>query len=666
MMFRKILIANRGEIVLRIHRTAQRLGIPTVAVYSDADKYGLHVGTCDEAVHIGPSPAAESYLVFDKIIEACRKTGANAIHPGYGFLSENADFARAVADAGITFIGPNLDVIALMGDKIASTRQAEEAGVPVIPAHLEPVRDVEEARQIAERIGYPIMLKASAGGGGKGIRVVHEVGEIEEALRLSTSEARSGFGDDRVFVQKFIAQPRHIEIQVLGDRHGNVIHLGERECSVQRRRQKVIEESPSVAVDERLRAEMGGAAVALAKSVGYDSAGTVELMLDTDGKFYFLEMNTRLQVEHSVTEFVTGVDIVEWMIRAAAGEPLTIRQDNVRVRGWAVEARIYAEDPNRNFMPSTGRIVRYRSALEGPQVRVDNGVYEGGEVSMFYDPMIAKVTTWDHDRASAVALLRRSLDEFYIKGVLHNLAFLTALSANPRFLKGDLTTNFIEEEYPRGFLPVPLDASSIGIIVAVATLMHLRYLYRAARTTGAMPGYQRLVPKDLVVEIDGTQHPVVAEPIVDQPEEGFDIVTGGRTLAIHSDWRIGDPVLRATINAVPQRFKVERSGLGYKLFHQGAEIDVIVYRSRVGELAKIVPQRKPRDMSKFVIAPMPGLLRSLVVATGDSVSPGSELATLEAMKMENILKSSRFGRIAKLLAHEGDTLAVGQIIAEFE
>jgi propionyl-CoA carboxylase alpha chain len=665
-MFRKILIANRGEIVLRIHRTAERLGIPTVAVYSDADTYGLHVDACNEAVHIGPSPAKDSYLAIDKIVAACHKTGADAVHPGYGFLSQNPAFARALADAGIAFIGPSPDVIALMGDKIASTQKAKEAGVPVIPSHLEPISDIEQAAKIAGKIGYPIMLKASAGGGGKGIRVVPDDTELEQALRTTTSEAQSSFGDDRVFIQKFIAQPRHIEIQVLGDRHGHVIHLGERECSIQRRHQKVIEEAPAVVVDERLRAEMGGAAVALAAAVGYDSAGTVEFMLDADRKFYFLEMNTRLQVEHSVTEFVTGVDIVEWMIRTAAGERLTIRQDRVHLRGWAVEARIYAEDPNRNFMPSTGRIVRYHSAPEGPQVRVDNGVYEGGEVSMFYDPMIAKVTTWDRDRDSAVALLRRSLDEVYIKGVLHNLAFLAALSANPRFLNGDLTTNFIDEEYPRGFTPVPLDESEIDAIVAAATLMHLRYLYRAARTTGVMPGYQRVVPKEIVVEIGGVQYPLSAEPIAGGPDEGFDIRAGGRILAIHSDWRIGDPVLRATINAVPQRFKVERNGLGYRLFHQGAEIDVIVYRKRVAELAKIVPERKPRDMSKFVIAPMPGLLRSLAVAVGDSVSPGGELATLEAMKMENILKSSRFGRIAKLLAHEGDTLAVGQIIAEFE
>jgi propionyl-CoA carboxylase alpha chain len=665
-MFKKILIANRGEIVLRINRTARRMGIPTVAVYSDADKYGLHVPACDEAVHIGPSPASESYLVIDKIIDACKKTGADAVHPGYGFLSQNAKFAEALDKAGITFIGPRPDATSLMGDKLQSTQKAKEVGVPVIPSHLEALSGIEQARQVANEIGYPIMLKASAGGGGKGIRIVLEEKDLEEALRMTTSEAMSGFGDDRIFVQKFIANPRHIEIQVLGDKHGNVIHLGERECSIQRRHQKVIEEAPSVVVDADLRERMGKSAVDLAKSVGYNSAGTVELMLDTDGSYYFLEMNTRLQVEHSVTEMVTGVDIVEWMIRVAAGERLTIQQKDIEMRGWAIEARVYAEDPNRNFMPSTGRIVRYRSPEEGPRVRVDNGVYEGGEVTMFYDPMIAKITTYDRDRESAVAQMRRSLDEFYIKGVLHNLAFLTALCANPRFLEGNLTTNFIDEEYPRGFSPVPLDESETNAIIAAATLMHLRYLYRASRTTGIMPGYPRVVPTEVVVEISGKQYPVTATPIAGGPDEGFEIDTGSQLLAVRSDWRIGDPVLRATMNNIPERYKVERSGLGYRLYHMGAEIDVIVYRKRVAEYAKLMPERKPRDMTKYVQAPMPGLLRSLAVGEGDSVSPGSEIGTLEAMKMENILKASRFGRIAKLHAGAGDTLAVGQIIAEFE
>jgi propionyl-CoA carboxylase alpha chain len=665
-LFKKILIANRGEIVLRVNRTATRLGIPTVAVYSDADKYSVHVAACDEAVRIGPASVRESYLVVDKIIAACRETGADAVHPGYGFLSENAAFARALEDAGITFIGPSPQVMELLGDKITSSEEAIKAGVPTVPAHLEPLREVERAKSIAREIGYPIMLKASAGGGGKGIRVVREEGELEESLRLTTSEAQTSFGDDRVFIQRFIENPRHIEIQVLGDRHGNVVHLGERECSIQRRHQKVIEEAPSPAVDEALRREMGERSAALARAVGYSTAGTIEFMLDGDGQFYFLEMNTRLQVEHSVTEFVTGLDIVEWMIRVAAGERLPFRQENIAVRGWAIESRIYAEDPNRGFLPSTGRIVRYRAAQEGPQVRVDNGVYEGGEVSMFYDPMIAKVTTYDRNRDMAVALMRRSLDEFYINGVAHNLAFLTALMANPRFLRGDLSTNFIAEEYPHGFIPAPLDAGQIGNIVAVAALMHLRYIYRASRIAGAMPGFGRVIPRDWVVVIGDTHHPVNVEPIADRPEEGFHITTADGTTAIHSDWKVGDPVLRCTINAYPQRFRVARSGLGYKLFHLGSEIDVVVYRKRIGELAKIVPERKPRDMSKYVMSPMPGMLKTIAVEEGDSVGPDSELAVVEAMKMENVLKSSRFGRIAKVHANAGDTLSLGQIIAEFE
>lgn len=665
-MIKKILIANRGEIVLRVNRTAKRMGLSTVAVYSDADKYGIHVAACDEAVYIGPSPAKESYLVIDKIIDACRKTGADAVHPGYGFLSENADFARALNDAGITFIGPSGDVMDLLGDKITSNEEAIKAGVPTVPAHLEPVRDAEQAKAIARDVGYPIMLKASAGGGGKGIRVVQDETELEEGLRLTMSEAQSSFGDDRVFIQRFIDRPRHIEIQVLGDRFGNVVYLGERECSIQRRHQKVIEEAPSPAVDAKLRREMGEAAVALARAVGYTTAGTLEFMLDADGNFYFLEVNTRLQVEHSVTEFITGIDIVEWMIRIADGEPLPFRQKDIQLRGWAIESRIYAEDPNRGFMPSIGRIVRYLSAEEGPQVRVDNGVYEGGEVSMFYDPMIAKVTTWDRDRDSAVALMRRSLDEFYIGGVADNLAFLTALMANPRFLKGDMSTHFIAEEYPDGFIPAPLAEAEIGNIVAAAALMHLRYIYRASQTSSAMRGFERIIPQDWVVVIGGEQYPVSVEPIADHPEEGFDLTLNDRTMAVHSNWKVGDPVLRCTINAMPQRFRVERSGLGYKLFHQGSEIDVIVYRKRIGELAQIVPPRKPRDMSQFVLSPMPGLLKSVAISEGDSVGPGSELAVVEAMKMENVLKSSRFGRIAKLHANAGDTLSVGQIIAEYE
>jgi propionyl-CoA carboxylase alpha chain len=666
-MFKKILIANRGEIVLRINRTAQRMGIRTVAVYSDADKYSLHAQVCNEAVHVGPSPANESYLAMDAIIEACKQSGADAVHPGYGFLSENAKFARALADNGITFIGPGAEVIAMMGDKITANRAADKAGVPTVPGHWDPLTDADAAVSIAGDIGLPVMLKAAAGGGGKGIRIARDEKALREAFRLASSEARSSFGDDRVFIEKFIEHPRHIEIQVLGDSHGHVIHLGERECSIQRRHQKVIEEAPSPIVDAAMREDMGSRAVALAKSVGYSSAGTCEFIVDQEKNYYFLEMNTRLQVEHSVTEFTTGVDLVEWMIRIAAGERLTISQRDVKMSGWAVEARVYAEDPNRNFMPSVGRLVRYRTPEESQQVRVDSGVYEGGEISHFYDPMIAKVTTWDVNRSSAITRMRRALDEFYIKGVGHNIAFLTALMANPRFLEGRLTTNFIDEEYPEGFSPAPLEEKELEAVLAAAILMHLRYLHRAARITGAMPGYRRQMARDWVVVVDGQHVPVsVEQDATRSAEEGFDIFLDRRIVSIHSDWQINDPVMRCTVNAVPQRFKVERAGLGYRLYHLGSEISVTVYRKEVAELVKLMPKRKAADMSKYVVSPMPGLLRSLAREPGEKVGAGDEIAVVEAMKMENIIRSTTPGVIARFHAQAGEIVKVGQIIAEFE
>lgn len=665
-MFKKLLIANRGEIAVRISRTAKRMGIPTVAVYSDADKYGQHVKACDEAVYLGGSAAAESYLSVDKIVSACRRIGATAVHPGYGFLSENTRFAAALAKAGITFIGPNPEVIAMMGDKIVANRAAADAGVPTVPGHWDPIPDVERALVIAAEIGFPVMLKAAAGGGGKGIRIATDAAELTEAFRLATSEAKNAFGDDRVFIEKFITTPRHIEIQVLGDRHGNIVYLGERECSIQRRHQKVIEEAPSPFVDEAMRREMGERAVALARAVGYDSAGTVEFIVDQNKTFYFLEMNTRLQVEHSVTEFTTGVDLVELMIRIAAGEPLPFNQSDVRLRGWAIESRIYAEDPNRRFLPSTGRLVRYRAPEESDTIRVDSGVYEGAEISMFYDPMIAKVTTWDRDRDSAIASMRRALDEFYIKGVAHNLAFLTALLANPRFQQGDLSTNFIVDEYPDGFSPAPLEERDTNAIVAAALLMQLRYLHRMARMSGQMPGYRRHIPTEWEILFNGVYHPATVEPLATSPEEGFDIAINGHVHAIRSDWQVGDPILRCTINAIPQRFKVEPSGLGYRIYHLGAEIDVVVHRKEVAELVRRMPERPPPDMSRFLISPMPGLLRSLSADVGDRIDIGVELAVIEAMKMENVLKSPRTGKVAKILVKPGDTLSVGQVMMEFE
>ncbi len=666
-MFKKILIANRGEIACRIARTVRKMGIKSVAVYSDADKYSRHVKACDEAIYIGPSPAAESYLVIDKLLSACRQTGADAVHPGYGFLSERTSFAKALADEGITFIGPNAEVIRLMGDKILANRAAKEAGVPTVPGHWDQIPTPEEAVQIAQGIGFPVMLKAAAGGGGKGIRVAHDEAELKDAFRLATSEARQAFGDDRVFIEKFIEQPRHIEIQILGDRHGNVIHLDERECSIQRRHQKVIEEAPSPFLDAATRREMGMRAVGLAKACGYDSAGTCEFIVDQRRNFFFLEMNTRLQVEHSVTEFTHNIDLVEWMIRIAAGEELTIRQDDVQPHGWSVESRVYAEDPNRKFMPSTGRLVRYREPVESDDVRVDSGVYEGGEISMFYDPMISKVTTWGRDRDSAIALMRRALDEFYIKGVHHNIAFLTALMANPRFLQGRLSTAFIAEEYPEGFAPAPLAPEDVDSIVAVAMLMHLRYLFRAKDVSGQMPGYGRRFHPDWVAEIGKKFYPVTIEEHAGRgSEEGFDITREGHILSIRSDWVVDDPVVRCTINAVPHSFKVERVGIAYRLYHLGAEVDVMVYTAKVAELAKMMPERKPPDMSKYLVSPMPGLLQSLAVEAGERVDSGDELAIVQAMKMENILRAARPGKVCKVHAKAGDTLSVGQIIIEFE
>ncbi len=666
-MFKKILIANRGEIACRVARTARKMGIATVAVYSDADKYGRHVRMCDESVHLGGSLASESYLVVDKVVEACLKTGADAVHPGYGFLSERSGFARKLTEHGITFIGPNPDVITLMGDKILANRAAKDAGVPTVPGHWDSIPDSDAAVLIAQEIGFPVMLKAAAGGGGKGIRIARDEAELKDAFRLATSEARSAFGDDRVFIEKFIEQPRHIEIQILGDKHGHVVHLNERECSIQRRHQKVIEEAPSPFLDSATRQEMGRRAVDLARRCGYDSAGTCEFIVDQRRNFYFLEVNTRLQVEHSVTEFTHNVDLVEWMIRIAAGEELTLQQEELVPHGWAMESRIYAEDPNRKFMPSTGRLIRYREPKESDEVRVDTGVYEGGEISMFYDPMIAKVTTWGRDRDSSVALMRRALDEFYIKGVHHNIAFLTALMANPRFLQGRLTTNFIAEEYPDGFAPAALDKEELDHIIAVAMLMHLRYMYRAKNVSGQMPGYGRKINEEWVAVIEDTYFPVGVEAHSGRgSEEGFDIIRDGRTLSIRSDWEIGEPVLRCTINAVPQSFKVERLGIGYRLYHLGAEVDVVVYTTRVAELASMMPKRLPPDMSKFLQSPMPGLLQSVAVEPGEKVDTGDELAIVQAMKMENILRAAQSGKVSKIHAKAGDTLAVGQVILEFE
>jgi propionyl-CoA carboxylase alpha chain len=638
------------------------MGIRTVAVYSEADKYSRHPTVCDEAVPIGPAPAAESYLSIDRIIAACKQTGAEAIHPGYGFLAENAEFARRVEAEGIVFIGPPPSVIASMGDKIEANRKAKEAGMPTVPGHWDPIPDPDTAVLIAREVGLPVMIKAAAGGGGKGIRIARTEEEVRDGFRVATSEARNSFADDRVFIEKYIEEPRHIEIQILGDKFGNLIHLGERECSIQRRHQKVIEESPSPIIDPETRNAMGSAAVNLGRAVDFFSAGTVECIVDQQRNFYFLEMNTRLQVEHAVTEYVTGLDLVECMIRIAAGERLSLQQDQVYLRGWSIEARIYAEDPNRGFLPSTGRLVRYRTPTVEEGVRVDNGVYEGGEISRFYDPMIAKVTSWGLDREAAIKRLRGALDEFYIQGVSHNIAFLTALLANPRFREGRLSTNFIPSEYPQGFTPTPLEDQDLNAVIGAAAFMHLKYMQRAASTSGQMPAYQFRIREDWEVIVNDEFYPVQIREIPD----GFDIVRPGHVLAVRSDWQIGDPVLRCTVNAKPERFKVEREGLGYVLYHQGAEVRTKVYTSAAAQMARRMPVKVAPDMSMYLLSPMPGLLRSVAVEEGQEVVAGKELCVVEAMKMENILRAERNVRIATIRARPGDILTVGQAIMEFE
>ncbi|MFQ5634989.1 MAG: acetyl-CoA carboxylase biotin carboxylase subunit, partial [Gammaproteobacteria bacterium] len=592
-MFEKILIANRGEIACRVIKSARRMGIATVAVYSDADRGALHVGMADESVHIGPSASAESYLVIDKIIEACRSTGAQAVHPGYGFLSENADFADALEATGITFIGPEKHAITSMGDKITSKILAAEAGVNTIPGYTDVIDGPDQAVKIARDIGYPVMLKASAGGGGKGMRVVRNDEECRDGFERATNEAKSSFADDRVFAEKFIEEPRHIEIQVMADTHGNVIYLGERECSIQRRHQKVIEEAPSPFLDEGTRKAMGQQAVALAKAVDYRSAGTVEFIVDAKRNFYFLEMNTRLQVEHPVTELVTGHDLVELMIRVAAGEKLPIRQVDVQLKGWAVEARVYAEDPFRNFMPSIGRLVHYRPPAESATVRVDTGIMEGSEVSMFYDPMIAKLITWGDDRDGAIANMNDALDAYYIRGVNHNISFLNALIAHPRFLDGRLTTNFIAEEYPEGFSAADVVHDDPELPIAVAGFVHRTYMDRAARLAGQLPSHEREVGENFVVMIGPEHHPVRVVPV----DGGYEATVGENVYRVISAWRVGIPLIEAEINSRRVCFQFDRVGLHYRLSHRGSQIDALVVIPRAAELSRHMLEKQPPDLS---------------------------------------------------------------------
>ena len=661
-MFNKILIANRGEIACRVIKTARRMGIATVAVYSDADRDALHVSLADESVHIGPPPSAESYLVIDKLVKACQDTGAQAVHPGYGFVSENPAFAERLAEAGIAFIGPNVHAIQSMGDKITSKKLASEAGVNTVPGHADIIENADVAVAISQDIGYPVMIKASAGGGGKGMRIARNDDECRDGFQRATNEARSSFGDDRVFIEKFIEQPRHIEIQVIADKHGNVIHLGERECSLQRRHQKVIEEAPSPFLDAQTRSAMGDQAVALARAVNYESAGTVEFIVDSERNFFFLEMNTRLQVEHPVTEYVTGLDLVELMIRSAAGEVLPLSQADVQLRGSAIEARIYAEDPLRGFLPSIGRLVRYTPPPENDTVRVDTGVFEGAEISMHYDPMIAKLITYGTNRDAAIAHMRDALNEFYVRGVSHNISFLSALIEHPRFKSGRISTNMIAEEYPDGFHPADLVHENPALLIVTAAAIHRRYMDRAAGITGQLPGYELKIADNWVVMLDGHQSPVSMHPV----PGGHEVKYGTETYCVISEWQFGQPLFRGTINGHTVCIQVERRNTHYSLFHWGSQIDIRVLTPRAAELLACMPVKAPPDMSRFLLSPMPGLLTQLQVEIGSEVHPGQDLAVIEAMKMENVLRAEREGRVAKLMAEIGDTLDVDQPIIEFE
>ncbi len=668
-MFKKILIANRGEIACRVIKTARRMGIKTVAVYSDADARALHVEMADEAVHIGPPAASESYLVIDKIIDACKQTGAEAVHPGYGFLSENAKFAHALKEAGITFIGPNPRAIEAMGDKIESKKFANDAKVNTVPGYLGEIGDAKEAVKIADEIGYPVMIKASAGGGGKGMRIAHSASEVEEGFNSAKSEAKSSFGDDRVFIEKFIVNPRHIEIQVLGDKHGNVIHLGERECSIQRRNQKVIEEAPSPLLDEKTRAEMGAQAVALAKAVDYDTAGTVEFVAGQDKSFYFLEMNTRLQVEHPVTELITGIDLVEHMIRSAYGEKLSIAQDDVKLNGWAIESRVYAEDPYRNFLPSTGRLTKYRPPAEshneetGVTVRNDTGVYEGGEISIYYDPMIAKLCTHAPDRATAISAMSKALDEFYVDGIQHNIPFVAAIMEHPRWKSGELSTSFIADEFPEGFNGADLSGDARHAMATVAVVCDHLLNMRKREISGQMGGRPVKFGVNRVVRLGDEW--IGAEM---QGCEGrlFKAVVDGREAVVESGWSPGEPVWRGRINGRAVAVQVRAIMNGFRLTHAGCEADATVYNEREAELAKLMPVKLPPDTSKQLLCPMPGLVVSIDVAEGQEVKAGEKLAVVEAMKMENILRAERDATVSKVHAEPGANLAVDAIIMEFE
>ena len=664
-MIKKILVANRGEIACRVFKTAKKMNIKTVAVYSDADENALHVTMADEAVYIGASSASESYLSIDKIISACKKTGANAVHPGYGFLSERAEFCERLAAENIIFIGPPVNAIEAMGDKITSKKIAQEANVSTVPGHMDLIDDAKHAVTISNKIGYPVMIKASAGGGGKGMRIAWNDEEAIEGFARSKSEAASSFGDDRIFIEKFVVEPRHIEIQVLADQHGNCVYLGERECSIQRRNQKVIEEAPSPFLDEKTRVAMGEQSCALAQAVGYTSAGTVEFIVDKEKNFYFLEMNTRLQVEHPVTELITGIDLVEQMIRVANGEKLNVKQNSIKLNGWAMESRLYAEDPYRNFLPSIGRLTRYRPPTESVTkecvIRNDTGVFEGGEISMFYDPMIAKLCTWSTNRSKAISAMENALDRFEIEGIGHNLPFLSAVMGHTRFKSGNITTAFIDEEYPDGFEGVNPSDDILEVLSVTALIITRMKMQRISARDST---FDNPVPREdnLVTRIARKNTNMTISDVKD----GYKISFEKKSFEASIKYELGGTLAELSINGNQHAVKVTPVIGGYLLRLRGVEQVVKVMNSRIAELSDLMPDKLPADTSKFLLCPMPGLMVSIMVSEGDIIEEGQSLAMVEAMKMENVLRAEKPGKVSKISVAEGDSLAVDEIIMEFE
>jgi len=668
-MFKRILIANRGEIACRIVKTARKMGIETVAVYSDADRDALHVAMADTAIGIGPPEAAKSYLSIEKIVAACKESGAEAVHPGYGFLSERAAFAKALTDAGIVFIGPNPKAIAAMGDKIESKKAAAAAKVSTVPGHLGVIADEKEAVKIANDIGYPVMIKASAGGGGKGMRIAHSQADVIEGFARARSEAKSSFGDDRMFIEKFITDPRHVEIQVLGDKHGNVIYLGERECSIQRRNQKVIEEAPSPLLDAATRKKMGEQAVALAKAVGYDSAGTVEFVAGQDRSFFFLEMNARLQVEHPVTELVTGIDLVEQMIRSAAGEKLSLKQADVRLEGWAVESRVYAEDPYRKFLPSTGRLTKYRPPAErsdgGITVRNDTGVYEGGEISIYYDPMIAKLVTHAPTRTAAIDAQADALDAFTLEGIRHNIPFLSALMAHPRWRAGKLSTGFIAEEFPAGFSASAPEGARAQVLAGVAAAIDLTLGERKRQISGQMQSRPVTRESVRVARLGEVEYRLEVRRDNGTIAVRFPDLKKGAAMRLQSDWKPGDLVWQGLIDSEAVSVQVRAIPNGFALAFRGTDTRAYVYTEQEAQYARLMPAKTVADTGKLVLCPMPGLVVSIAVKEGQEVKAGETVAVVEAMKMENVLRAEIDGTVKKVNAKPGDSLAVDAVILEF-